>query len=67
KQYGQRPSPPRYFIAAIGVRMFSQVKREAAKSEVALDDLEMVLRMTYDLSGKFPFKDFSATAQGIQI
>jgi len=46
--------------------MFSQVEREAAKSEVALDDLEMVLRMTYDLSDKFPIKDFSATAQGIQ-
>lgn len=46
--------------------MFSQVKRAAAKSEVALDDIEMVLRMTCDLSGKFPIKDFSAAAQQIQ-
>lgn len=46
--------------------MFSQFKRLATKSEVALDDLEMDLRMTYDLSGKFPIKDFSDAAQGIR-
>jgi uncharacterized OsmC-like protein len=59
KQHGKRPSPLQYFIASIGFCMFSQFKRLATKSEVALDDLEMDLRMTYDLSGKFPIKDFS--------
>jgi uncharacterized OsmC-like protein len=65
KQHGKRPSPLQYFIASIGFCMFSQFKRLAAKAEVALDDLEMELRMTYDLSGKFPVKDFSDAAQGI--
>ena len=65
KQHGKRPSPLQYFIASIGFCMFSQFKRLATKSEVALDDLEMDLRMTYDLSGKFPIKDFSDAAQGM--
>src|SRR5512135_3098687 len=65
KQHGKRPSPLQYFIASIGFCMFSQFKRLAAKLEVALDDLEMDLRMTYDLSGKFPIKDFSDAAQEI--
>ena len=65
KQHGKRPSPLQYFIASIGFCMFSQFKRLAAKAAVALDDLEMELRMTYDLSGKFPIKDFSDAAQGI--
>lgn len=65
KQHGKRPSPLQYFIASIGFCMFSQFKRLAAKLEVALDDLEMDLRMTYDVSGKFPIKDFSDAAQGI--
>lgn len=65
KQHGKRPSPLQYFIASIGFCMFSQFKRLAAKAEVDLDDLEMDLRMTYDLSGKFPIKDFSDAAQGI--
>ena len=65
KQHGKRPSPLQYFIASIGFCMFSQFKRLAAKSAVALDDLEMDLRMTYDLSGKFPIRDFSDAAQGI--
>ncbi len=65
QQYGKRPSPLQYFIASIGFCMFSQFKRLAAKSEVALDDLEMELRMTYDLTGRFPIKDFSDAAQGI--
>ena len=65
KQHGKRPSALQYFIASIGFCMFSQFKRLAAKAEVALDDLEMDLRMTYDLSGKFPIKDFSDAAQGI--
>ena len=65
KQAGKRPSPLQYFIASIGFCMFSQFKRLAAKSAVPLNDLEMDLRMTYDLSGKFPIKDFSDAAQGI--
>ena len=65
KQHGKRPSPLQYLIASIGFCMFSQFKRLATKWEVTLDDLEMDLRMTYDLSGKFPIKDFSDAAQGI--
>ncbi|HME61190.1 MAG TPA: OsmC family protein [Candidatus Binatia bacterium] len=65
KQMGKRPSPLQYFIASIGFCMFSQFKRLAAKAEVALDDFEMDLRMTYDLSGRFPLKDFSQAAQGL--
>lgn len=66
KQMGKRPSPLQYFIASIGFCMFSQFKRLAAKAAVALDDLEMDLRMTYDLSGKFSLTDFSAAAQGLR-
>ena len=65
KQAGKRPSPLQYFIASIGFCMFSQFKRLALKAEVLLDDLEMDLRMTYDLSGKFPPKDLSQAAQGL--
>lgn len=65
REHGKRPSPLQYFIASIGFCMFSQFKRLAAKSQVALADLEMELRMTYDLSGKFPIKNFSDAAQGI--
>jgi len=65
QQHGKRPSPLQYFIASIGFCMFSQFKRLAAKAEVDLDDLEMELRMTYDLSGRFPIKNFSDAAQGI--
>lgn len=65
QQHGKRPSPLQYFIASIGFCMFSQFKRLAAKAGVVLDDLEMDLRMTYDLSGRFSIKDFSAAAQGI--
>ena len=65
QQHDKRPSPLQYFIASIGFCMFSQFKRLAAKSEVALDDLEMDLRMTYDLTGRFPIKDVADAAQGI--
>jgi uncharacterized OsmC-like protein len=65
QQHGKRPSPLQYFIASIGFCMFSQCKRLSVKAQVTLDDLEMELRMTYDLSGKFPIKDFSDAAQGI--
>ena len=65
KQAGKRPSPLQYFIASIGFCMFSQFNRLAVKADVVLDDLEMDLRMTYDLSGKFPLKDLSQAAQGL--
>jgi len=66
KQHGKRPSPLQYFIASIGFCMFSQFKRLAAKAEVALDDLEMDLRMTYDLTGRFPMRDVADAAQGLR-
>jgi uncharacterized OsmC-like protein len=50
KQAGKRPSPLQYFIASIGFCMFSQLRRFAATAEVTIDDLEMDLRMTYDLT-----------------
>src|SRR6185503_14383907 len=65
KQAGKRPSPLQYFIASIGFCMFSQFDRLAMKADVVLDDLEMDLRMTYDLSGKFPLKQISDAAQGL--
>jgi uncharacterized OsmC-like protein len=65
KQVGKRPSPLQYFIASIGFCMFSQLTRFASKANVSIDDLEMDLRMTYDLTGKFPIKDFSDAAQGL--
>jgi uncharacterized OsmC-like protein len=65
KQVGKRPSPLQYFIATIGFCMFSQLKRFASNVRVPIDDLEMDLRMTYDLTGKFPIKDFSDAAQGL--
>ena len=65
KQAGKRPSPLQYFIASIGFCMFSQFSRLAMKSDVMLDDLEMDLRMTYDLSGKFALKQISDAAQGL--
>jgi len=65
KNAGKRPSPLQYFIASIGFCMFSQFKRFAAKAEVAIEDLEMDLRMTYDVSGRFAAKNFSDAAQGI--
>jgi uncharacterized OsmC-like protein len=65
KQAGKRPSPLQYFIATIGFCMFSQLRCFAATAEVPIDDLEMDLRMTYDLTGKFPIKNFSDAAQGI--
>jgi hypothetical protein len=46
--------------------MFSQLKRFAAKARVPIDDLEMDLRMTYDLNGKFPLKDLSDAARGLR-
>jgi uncharacterized OsmC-like protein len=65
KQSGKRPSPLQYLIASIGFCMFSQLRRFAATAEVTIDDLEMDLRMTYDLTGKFPIKNFSDAAHGI--
>jgi len=65
KEAGKRPSPLQYFIASIGFCMFSQLKRLATRSEVPIQDLEMDLRITYDLTGKFPVIDLSEAAQGL--
>jgi uncharacterized OsmC-like protein len=65
KQHGKRPSPLQYFIASSGFCIFSQFTPMATTTAGAFDDLEMDLRITYDLSGKFPIKDFSDAAQGI--
>jgi uncharacterized OsmC-like protein len=65
KKAGKRPSPLQYFIASIGFCMFSQFARLAAQAEASLDDAEMDLRMTYDLSGKMRGSDFSNVAQGV--
>jgi uncharacterized OsmC-like protein len=65
QQHGKSPSPLQYFIASIGFCMFSQFKRLAAKADVGLNELQMELRMTYDLKGRFPIKDFCAAAQGL--
>jgi uncharacterized OsmC-like protein len=65
KRNGKGPSPLQYFIASLGFCMFSQFARLAAKAGIVLDGLEMDLRMTYDLSGRFPTKDFTHAAQGL--
>jgi uncharacterized OsmC-like protein len=65
KQAGKGPSPLQYFIASIGFCMFSQFKRFAAGAQVAIEDIEMNMRMTYDLSGKFPLGNLSDTARGL--
>ena len=65
KQAGKRPSPLQYFIASIGFCMFSQLKRFASKGQIPIDDVEMDLRMTYDLRGQFSIKDFSDAARGL--
>jgi uncharacterized OsmC-like protein len=62
---GKRPSPLQYFIASIGFCMFSQLARFASQSEVRIEDAEMDLRMTYDLTGKLRTRDFSSMAQGL--
>jgi hypothetical protein len=46
--------------------MFSQFKRLAAQARVVIDDLEMDLRMTYDLKGNFSVDNLTTqAAQGI--
>lgn len=65
KQAGRGPSPLQYFIASIGFCMFSQLKRLAIRSAVPVEDLEMDLRVTYDLTGRFPAADPSRAAQGL--
>jgi hypothetical protein len=47
--------------------MFSQLRRLAATAEVTIDDLEMGLRMTYDLTGKFPIKEVFRRGAGDQL
>jgi hypothetical protein len=65
KQHGKRPSLLQFFIASIGFCMFSQFARLATKAGVPLDELEMDLRMTYDLNGRFPINDVAETARGL--
>lgn len=65
KEAGKRPSPLQYFIASVGFCMFSQFARFASQSEVRIEDAEMDLRMTYDLSGKLRLTDFSRATQGL--
>jgi len=62
---GKRPSPLQYFIASIGFCMFSQLTRFASRLGVPIEDLEMDLRMTYDLSGRYPLNDISAASRGL--
>jgi len=62
---GKRPSPLQYFIASIGFCMFSQMTRFASRLEVQIEDLEMDLCMTYDLSGRFSLSDNFAATQGL--
>ncbi len=65
KQAGKRPSALQYFIASVGFCMFSQLKRLASGARILLYDLEMDLRITYDLSGRFLTNNLAQTAQGI--
>ena len=65
KQAGKRPSALQYFIASVGFCMFSQLKRLASEARILLEDLEMDLRMTYDLSGSLLQNNLAQTAQGI--
>lgn len=65
EQAGKRPSALQYFIASVGFCMSSQLTRLAAQARVVLDDLEMDLRMTYDLSGSFSLNHLARAAQGI--
>ena len=62
---GKRPSPLQYFIASIGFCMFSQLTRFASRLGVPIEDFEMDLRMTYDLSGRFSLRDISAATRGL--
>lgn len=62
---GKRPSPLQYFIASIGFCMVSQLKRFASRMGVPIEELEMDLRMTYDLTGRFPLRHISAATQGL--
>jgi uncharacterized OsmC-like protein len=65
KHAGKPPSALQYFIASVGFCMFSQFKRLAAQARVVIDDLEMDLRMTYDLKGSFSVDNLTQAAQGI--
>ena len=53
-QAGKRPSPLQFFIASVGFCMFTQLSRFAFQAEAEIDQAEMDLRMSYDMSGKFP-------------
>jgi len=63
KATGKRPSPLQYFIASLGFCMFSQMARFASRMDVAMDDAEMDLRMTYDLRAMKRLTAFATAAQ----
>jgi uncharacterized OsmC-like protein len=65
KEAGKRPSPLQYFIASVGFCMFSQFARYAAQLRVRIEDAEMDLRMTYDLSDKGSRAGLSRMARGM--
>jgi uncharacterized OsmC-like protein len=63
KAAGKRPSPLQYFIASLGFCMFSQMARFASRMDVAMDDAEMDVRMTYDLRARKRLTAFATAAQ----
>jgi OsmC-like protein len=64
-QSGKRPSVLQYFIASVGFCMFTQLNRFALHAEIEIDQAEMDLRMSYDMSGKLLLADLPAAAQGL--
>src|SRR3989337_1504225 len=62
---GRKPSPLQNFIASMGFCMFSKMARFASRLEVALEDAEMELRMTYDLRTQKRGADFATAAQDL--
>ena len=45
--------------------MFTQLNRFALQAEAEIDQAEMDLRMSYDMSGKFPLANLPQAAQGL--
>ena len=64
-QAARPPSPLQYFIASVGFCMFTQLNRFASQAEAHLEEVEMDLRMTYPMSGKFPLANLSDATQGL--
>jgi uncharacterized OsmC-like protein len=64
-QAGKHPSPLQFFIASVGFCMFTQLNRFALQAEAEIDQAEMDLRMSYDMSGTFPLANLPQAAQGL--